>query len=96
MKTYLVPEDERTIAVANASYRLAYFFVCYGLLLSAAYRGYMLQQQSWDLLALVIISGALTTAYQGARHTLSWRWSVVAGLAMVAAAALAAALVLLR
>ena len=61
----MVQRDERTIAVENASYRSAYLFLSYGILALVAYRSFVLHESGWDLLALVILGGVVTTAYQG-------------------------------
>lgn len=95
MKEQMIERDERTTAVENQSYRLAYQVIAYGLLAIVAYRGFFLQQANWDLLGLVIVSSGLATLYQGrekifTRRTL-WMWAVSA----LAAAVLAVVLVLL-
>jgi hypothetical protein len=95
MNTRFVPRDERSIAVEHASYRWAYLFLAYGVLLSVAYRGFVLGESSWDLLALVVLSGAVTTGYQGLHKVLSWQWMIVAILTLLIAAGIAMALVLL-
>jgi 1,4-dihydroxy-2-naphthoate octaprenyltransferase len=69
-----VSRDERTVVVENASYHIAYLVMSFGLLASVAYRSFVLQQSSWDLLALVILGGATATVYQGTNRTLSRRW----------------------
>ena len=93
MNTRFVPRDERTTAVEHASYRWAYLFLTYGVLLCVAYRGLVLGESSWDLLALVVLSGAVTTGYQGLHKVLSWQWMIVALLTLLIAGAIAAALV---
>lgn len=93
MNTRFVPRDERTTAVENAGYRWAYLILTYGVLLSVAYRGLVLQQSSWDLLALVVLSGAVTTGYQGRYRVLSRQWMVIALLTMLIAGGIAALLV---
>jgi len=55
MNNQSVTRDERTAAVENTSYRIAYLVMSFGLLVCIAYRGFVLQQSSWDLLALVIL-----------------------------------------
>lgn len=85
-----VVRDERTLAVENASFRWAYFFTTYGLLAAVAYRAFALKESSWDLLALVIASGALTTGYQGLHKVLTRRWVVSALVATLAAIVVAA------
>ncbi len=60
----VVQKDERTTVVENASYGLAYKFIGFALLFDVAYRAYAKGEPSWDLMAILIISGFLTTAYQ--------------------------------
>ncbi len=96
MNTRFVPRDERTTAVEHASYRWAYLFLTYGLLVSIAYRGFVLRENSWDLLALVVLSGAVTTGYRGRHKALSWQWLTVALLTMLIAGGIAVVLALLR
>jgi hypothetical protein len=81
-----VERDERTVAVENASYRWSYVVLCFGLLLAVIYRSLVRQEAAWDLLALVVIGGAVGTAYQGFQRVLTRQWTVTAILTMVAAA----------
>lgn len=87
--------DERTIAVENASYRWGYALIAFGLLLIVAYRGFVRQESNWDLLALVILSGAVTTIYQAYEQVLGRGWLVLALVTAVLAAVVAAAIALL-
>lgn len=88
--------DERTVAVENASYRLAYLVLSFGVLAAVAYRAFAWGQASWDLLALVIVAGAVTIGYQAARRVLT-RQALRIGVAVAgAAAAVALAVGLLR
>ena len=96
MNEQLLVRDERTVAVENASYRLGYLVLSFGLLLIVAYRGYALQESNWDLMALVILGGLATTFYQGMHRILSLRWASLALGIMVAAAVIAGAIALLR
>lgn len=91
-----VVRDERTLSVENASYRWGYVFLAYGVLLIAAYRGLVQRVASWELLALVIVSGLVTTLYQGRYKVLSGRWAAVALGAVILAALLGAGIVLLE
>ncbi|MHB8126443.1 MAG: hypothetical protein ACYDEJ_12550 [Desulfitobacteriaceae bacterium] len=59
-----VLRDERTITVENISYSLGYKFIGFALLFDVAYRAFKKGETSWDLFAILILSGALTTAYQ--------------------------------
>jgi len=81
--------DERTRAVENASYRVAYLVLTYGLLVAVAYRGLVLGQASWDLLALVVAGGAITVGYQAFHRTVSRRMLLVGGASALLAAAVA-------
>ena len=85
-----VVRDERTVSVENASYRWGYMVLAYGILASVAYRGLVHEQANWELLAVVVVSGVVTTFWQGRRKVLSRR-SVALVLAAVALAALLAA-----
>lgn len=80
-----VIQDERTLAVENASYRLAYWLMSYGLLAATMYRSFVLDQQSWDLLGLVILGGVATTVFRGSHRALPRWWTVVSALAVVLA-----------
>ncbi len=96
MKNQTVLRDERTLVVENAGYRRAYFLLAFGLLVIVAVRSFVWRESNWDLLALVVLSGFVTTIYQGAHRILSWRWALVALAAAAAAAIIAAAIVFLR
>ena len=85
-----ITRDERTISVENASYRLAYLLMAFGVLLSVAYRAFALRESSWDLLALVVLSGLVATFYQAVRQVLTRHWASVAVTALLLAAGIAA------
>jgi len=87
--------DERTTAVENQSYRLAYQVIAYGLLAIVAYRGFFRQESSWDLLGLVILSSGIATLYQGRQKIFTRRSIWMMAVSAVAAAVLAVVLVLL-
>jgi hypothetical protein len=96
MKDDFILKDERTVAVQNASYRWAYLVLSFGLLLDAAYRGLVHQESGWDLLALVILSGLITTLYQGSQKILTHRWVIWAAFSFVLAAVVAIVIVFVR
>jgi hypothetical protein len=96
MKDQSIIRDERTIVVENASYRWAYLLLSFGLLVIVAYRGFARRESSWDLLALVVLSGLVTTLYQGAHKVLSRRWALVAITTALVAAGIALAITVLR
>jgi hypothetical protein len=91
-----IVRDERTVATENASYRWAYLALSFGLLVSTAYRGFVRNESAWDLFALVILGGAVTTFYQGSRRVLSRRWAVASAAAVLLALVLGVVLVLIR
>jgi hypothetical protein len=57
MTSEKVGRDERTIAIENKSFKFAYLFLCFALLALVAFRSFTLHQQSWDLMAAVVLSG---------------------------------------
>ena len=85
-----VVRDERTQAVENSSYRLAYLVVTYGLLASVFYRSLAFGQASWDLIGLVVLGGLVAAVYQGRNGILSRQWVQISLVTAVVAAALAA------
>jgi hypothetical protein len=91
-----VQRDERTISVENAGYRWAYLFLSFGLLVLVAFRSFVNHESSWDLLLLVVLGGAVGTAYQGWHRVLSKHWAIASVMAVVGAAILAAIMVWLR
>ncbi len=95
MKAKPTLRDERTVAVENASYRIAYLVLSYGLLLIVVYRGFFLKESSWDLLGLVILSGGIATLYQGRQKIFGPGWIRAMVLTMLVAAVLAVVMVLL-
>lgn len=90
-----IMRDERTVATENASYRWAYLVLSFGLLLSTAYRSFARHEAAWDLLALVILGGAVATFYQGRHRALSQRWAVASAGAVLLALLLGVVLVLI-
>lgn len=95
MNAATLERDERTIAVENASYRWGYLLLAFGLLASVAYRAFVHGQASWELLGLVILSGALTTFLQSRERVLTPRSARLAIVGVVVAAIIAAVLVAL-
>jgi hypothetical protein len=94
--TPTVDRDERTVAVENASYRWAYLFLSFGLLALVAYRSFVHRESPWDLMALVVLGGILSAAYQGLHKVLTLRWAAICLLTVVAAGVLAALTAWLR
>lgn len=96
MTTQPIMRDERTVATENASYRWAYLVLSFGLLVSSAYRAFAWHESAWDLIALVILGGAVATFYQGSHRVLSRRWTVASAAAALVALVLAVVLALVR
>ena len=89
--------DERTLAVENASYRLSYRVLSFGVLMLVAYRAFVLNEKhNWDLMLLVIASGAVSTAYQAWGGTLNRWWVMMTIVTMVVAGLIAAGIVVVR
>jgi len=84
-----VERDERTVAVENASYRWAYAVVTYALLVDVMCRSLFRHEAAWDLMALVIVGGAVCTVYQARQKTLGHGWVMKAVLGAVIAAVIA-------
>lgn len=76
MKKPPIIRDERYYAVENASYRIGYMIIIYGLLLLIIFRSIAYHESNWDLFALVIISSFAATIYQIVHKTItvSRRW----------------------
>jgi hypothetical protein len=90
----MVDRDERTVAVANAGYRLAYMVLTYALLVDVMVRGLVLREAAWDLLALVVAGGVICTVHQERKDAMPSGWvrtmMVIAAVAAVIAAIVAA------
>ena len=91
-----VERDERTAAVENAGYRWSYLVLSFGLLVIIAFLSFSQRQSPWDLLALVVLGGAVNAGYQVRHRVIYRRWAILAAVTMIAAALLAAVMVALR
>jgi hypothetical protein len=89
MTANAIQRDERTVTVENAGYRYAYQLLSFGVLAAVAYRSFALRLQSWDLVGLVIISGAVHAGYQLIHRVVYRRWIVMAVVTFVVAIILA-------
>jgi hypothetical protein len=89
-----VERDERTVAVENASYRWAYLLLTYALLMDVVYRSLDRHEAAWDLMALVILGGAVCTVFQARQKILAHGWVMKVVLAACIAGVLAAILVM--
>ena len=88
--------DERTTAIENAGYRWSYLVLSFGLLVIIAGRAFARGEESWDLLALVVVGGLTNAAYQGRHRVLARRWALLLVVTLLAAGFLAAVIVSLR
>lgn len=91
-----VRRDERTVEVENAGLRWSYATLSFGLLAVVAYRSYVWHESPWDLLALVVLGGAVSSAYQGFHRTRLGPLAAVSLLTFGFAAAVAALLAWFR
>jgi hypothetical protein len=89
-QTQPVFRDERTVAIENAGYRWGYLTLSFGILAAVMYRGFVLGQQSWDLLGLVMLGGIVGIGYQVAHNIVTRRWVLSIGITMGIAAIVAA------
>lgn len=96
MTDELVDRDERTVAVENAGYRWAYLFLSFGVLLIVAVRGSLYGEASWDLMALVVLGGAVHFAFRTFHRALYKRLALRVAVAVTAGLLLAIVLVLIR
>jgi hypothetical protein len=87
-----VERDERTVAVENASYRWGYLLLSYALLVDVMYRSLVRHEAAWDVMALVIVGGAVCTVYQARQKILTHGWVMKAVLVACMAGVIAAIL----
>ena len=96
MNNQSITRDERTVVVENVSYRFAYLVMSFGVLVDVAYRSFKLQQSCWDLLALVLLGGVMSTLYQKTQKVLSRRWMMVTLATVLIAGVIAFAFAFIR
>ena len=76
--TPLVERDERVVAVENASFKWAYHFLVWPLIIDALYRQKVRNEEVGDLIALVCVSGAIGLMYVVTHKAWAsnwpWRW----------------------
>lgn len=89
----LLARDEREVSVDRAADRLGYLVVSFGLLALVAYRGFADGAASWELLGLVVLGGAASTAYRLWRGVLTRPALLVLGLTALVGLAVAALVV---
>lgn len=78
-----VVRDERTVAVENASYAIAYKIAMFALLFDVMYRSFFKHESAWDLLAVVIGGGLIQLVYQTQYKVLTKTWVKVVALTFV-------------
>jgi hypothetical protein len=86
--------DEREVAVELAADRLAYVVLAFGILAVVIFRSALLHEASWDLLALVVVSGVVKLTYRVWHRAFGARLAIPV-LAAVAVAAFVALVVIL-
>ncbi len=59
-----VTRDERYYAVENASFKIGYLILSFGMLFLISFRGFVYHESNWDFFALVWISSLAATIYQ--------------------------------
>jgi hypothetical protein len=91
-----VERDERTVAIENAGYRLAYLALSFALLLDVAFRSFVRSETDWDLFGLIVLSGGLNAGYQAWKRALFARWILITLATLVGAAVVAALIARLR
>ena len=66
-----VESDERTVAVANAGSALGFVVLYFGILLDGCYRTFVRHEAPLDLLALIIVSGAVSMLYRARQRAIT-------------------------
>lgn len=74
MKNEPILRDERYYAVENASYKIGFMILTYGLFGLIIIRSLFFQQSNWDLFALIIVASLAATIYQGVHKVLPFSW----------------------
>lgn len=90
----LQARDERQAEIDRAGDRLAYLTVSFALLVVAAYRGFVADTTSWDLLGIVVLGGVVGWTYRATQVVVDRRAAVVLGITITVAAMVAVALAL--
>ncbi len=85
MTNKIIEKDERTTFIENTSYSFGYKFIAYALFIDVIYRGLRFNEAAWDLLAIVIIGGFVSTIYQYKQKILAKSWLKVVAFSSVIA-----------
>ena len=89
------PRDEREVAIDGAGDRLAYLVISYGLLLVVAWRSFVDRAAPFELLALVVLSGAVGAAYRARHRAFTRDSAIVLGVTILGALVVAAMIAIL-
>lgn len=89
------PRDEREVAIDRAGDRLAYLVISYGLLGVVAWRSFVDGAATVELLALVILSGAVGAAYRARHRAFTRDSAIVLGVTILGALVVAVLIALL-
>jgi hypothetical protein len=81
-------DDREMSADANGD-RLAYLVLSFGILAIVAYRSFVREEASWDLLGLVVLGGLVGGGYRLSRGAITRQAAVLIGLTFVVALAVA-------
>jgi hypothetical protein len=87
--------DEREAAIDRAGDRLAYLVISYGLLLVVAWRSFVDGRPAFELLALVVLSGAVGAAYRARHRAFTRDSAIVLGVTVLGALVVAALIAVL-
>jgi hypothetical protein len=96
MNTPAIIKDERTGSIEDASYRIGFNILSFGLLLDILYRSLAYPNDGhWDMFALVLVSGFAATVYQARRKAIPPHFIRSMAILAVLSGATAVAIVLL-
>jgi hypothetical protein len=85
----LLARDERESAIDRSGDRIGYLVLSYGLLAIVAYRSFVGNEASWELLGLVVLGGLVGAGYRIANRAMTHEAMLVVGITLVVAFALA-------
>jgi hypothetical protein len=88
--TALWARDERERGTDDRADHWAYLALSFGILGLVAYRAFVDQIASWDLLGLVVAAGLVGAAYRIRARAATRPWAAVVALSLIAGAAVAA------
>ena len=91
-----VQKDERAVEIEKSSYSLAYKIMAFAILADVAYRSLIRGESPWDLMAIVIGAGLISTLYQLRQRVWTRGWVRTAIMAFALAAIIAAAILLVK